>query len=204
MTSRTIGFDLDQTLVDTQERIVGSFRSALRAMQRPDVDAEAFRPWFGYPLGQILAQVSPGADEAVFTPLYRQAYDVDRPGAIAPMPGAVEALEWLHANGFRSFVVSAKNTPAVEASLADAGLAHLLDGFRGDLFGEQKAIPIQEEKAAFYVGDHIADMHAASLAGAVGIAVVSGGHDEHALRDAGAAAVIRTLAELPEVVTRLS
>ncbi|WP_029210059.1 HAD family hydrolase [Arsenicicoccus bolidensis] len=203
MTTRTVGFDLDQTLVDSTERIVESFRSAFRTMRIADVQPTAFTPWFGYPLEEILQRVAPGTDPAEFVPLYRRAYDEERPGEAGPMPGARDALEWLRDNGFRTVVVSAKHHPVVDVALVDAGLRELVDAYYGDHFGEQKAIPLREEDAAFYVGDHVADMHAASLAGVLGIAVVSGAHDTRALREAGAASVIPSLAALPATIERL-
>ncbi len=203
MTTRTVGFDLDQTLVDSTERIVESFRSAFRTMRIADVQPTAFTPWFGYPLEEILQRVAPGTDPAEFVPLYRRAYDEERPGEAGPMPGARDALEWLRDNGFRTVVVSAKHHPVVDVALVDAGLRDLVDAYYGDHFGEQKAIPLREEDAAFYVGDHVADMHAASLAGVQGIAVVSGAHDTRALREAGAASVIPSLAALPATIDRL-
>ena len=203
MTTRTVGFDLDQTLVDSTERIVESFRSAFRTMRIADVQPTAFTPWFGYPLEEILQRVAPGTDPAEFVPLYRRAYDEERPGEAGPMPGARDALEWLRDNGFRTVVVSAKHHPVVDVALVDAGLRDLVDAYYGDHFGEQKAIPLREEDAAFYVGDHVADMHAASLAGVLGIAVVSGAHDTRALREAGAASVIPSLAALPATIDRL-
>ena len=203
MTTRTVGFDLDQTLVDSTERIVESFRSAFRTMRIADVQPTAFTPWFGYPLEEILQRVAPGTDPAEFVPLYRRAYDEERPGEAGPMPGARDALEWLRDNGFRTVVVSAKHHPVVDVALVDAGLRDLVDAYYGDHFGEQKAIPLREEDAAFYVGDHVADMHAASLAGVQGIAVVSGAHDTRALREAGAASVIPSLAALPATIERL-
>ena len=203
MTTRTVGFDLDQTLVDSTERIVESFRSAFRTMRIADVQPTAFTPWFGYPLEEILQRVAPGTDPAEFVPLYRRAYDEERPGEAGPMLGARDALEWLRDNGFRTVVVSAKHHPVVDVALVDAGLRDLVDAYYGDHFGEQKAIPLREEDAAFYVGDHVADMHAASLAGVLGIAVVSGAHDTRALREAGAASVIPSLAALPATIDRL-
>ena len=215
MTTRTVGFDLDQTLVDSTERIVESFRSAFRTMRIADVQPTAFTPWFGYPLEEILQRVAPGTDPAELVPLYRRAYDEEparfvlavgdeeRPGEAGPMPGARDALEWLRDNGFRTVVVSAKHHPVVDVALVDAGLRDLVDAYYGDHFGEQKAIPLREEDAAFYVGDHVADMHAASLAGVLGIAVVSGAHDTRALREAGAASVIPSLAALPATIERL-
>lgn len=203
MTTRTVGFDLDQTLVDSTERIVESFRSAFRTMRIADVQPTAFTPWFGYPLEEILQRVAPGTDPAEFVPLYRRAYDEERPGEAGPMLGARDALEWLRDNGFRTVVVSAKHHPVVDVALVDASLRDLVDAYYGDHFGEQKAIPLREEDAAFYVGDHVADMHAASLAGVLGIAVVSGAHDTRALREAGAASVIPSLAALPATIERL-
>lgn len=203
MTCLTIGFDLDQTLIDSRARIVGSFRSAFRSMGLDDVAPSAFDPWFGHPLDVILEAVSPGADMTTFEPAYRHAYDVERPAAAEAMPGARAALEWLQDKGFRVMVVSAKNQRAVEVGLEEAGIAALVDVAHGDLFGENKAVPLREAGADLYVGDHVADMHAARLSGARGIGVTTGAHDEAALREAGAATVVPDLTALPGVVESL-
>lgn len=195
-----VGFDLDQTLVDSADRIVASFRWALTHLGRPDVDPAAFAPVFGYPLATILERVSPGTDLDAFVPAYRRAYDVDHEAVTHPMPHARAALEAVHALGGRSVVVSAKHEPIVGIALAEASLADLVDGYRGDLFGHDKAPALRDFGTGVYVGDHPGDVDAGHGAGAYVIAVATGSHTAEQLRAAGADTVIASLAELPDAL----
>ena len=198
-----VGFDLDQTLVDSSDRIVASFRVALAALGRPDVDASAFAPVFGYPLATILEHVSPGTDLDSFVPAYRRAYDIDHEAVTHPMPHAHEALSAVHRLGGRSVVVSAKHEPVVGVALAEAGLGDLVDDYRGDLFGHDKAPALRSFGADVYVGDHVADIDAGHGAGALVVAVSTGSHPPGALTAAGADAVIADLSALPSALALL-
>lgn len=195
-TPLVVGFDLDQTLVDSADRIVASFRWALRAMGRPDVDVAAFSPVFGLPLRAILEQVSPGTDADAFVPLYRQAYDVEHEAVTHPMPHAREALEAVHALGGRAVVVSAKHEPIVGVALREAGLADLVDAYRGDVFGPEKSPALRALGATVYVGDHLGDVEAGHGAGAYVIGVATGAHDREALVAAGAEVAVDDLSGL--------
>lgn len=198
-----VGFDLDQTLVDSSARIVASFRAALRALGHADVDPAAFEPVFGLPLDTILEHVSPGADPAAFVPAYRHAYDVEHEARTDPMPHARDALAAVQALGGRSVVVSAKHEPIVGVALAEAGLADLVDAYRGDLFGAAKAPALTDLGATHYVGDHPGDVEAGRGAGAYVIGVATGSHTRDDLLAAGADATVADLAGLPAVLRRV-
>lgn len=192
-----VGFDLDQTLVDSSARIVASFRAALRALGRPDVAPEGFAPVFGLPLDVIVERLSPGTPYDEFVAAYRHAYDVEHEARTDPMPHAREALAAVHALGGRSVVVSAKHEPIVGVALAEAGLADLVDAYRGDLFGAAKAPALTELGATHYVGDHPGDVEAGHGAGAYVIGVATGSHTRDDLLAAGADDAVDDLAGLP-------
>jgi phosphoglycolate phosphatase len=68
----------------------------------------------------------------------------------------------------------------------------------GDAWAEAKGHRLREHGAGIYIGDHVADMTAARVAGAVGVGVLTGPCDETALTAAGAAAVLPDLRTFPD------
>jgi phosphoglycolate phosphatase len=181
----TVGFDLDLTLVDSQERILSAYIRALRDLGA-QVSTEDLVPHLGKPLTHTAAAVAPGVDADALVLRYRHYYDeVDAPRTL-PMPGAAESLRSVTAAGGRTVVVSAKLTHAVHSALREAGLAELVDVVYGDLFAEDKAIPLIAEGASIYVGDHPGDMAAAHAANAYAVGITTGANDEHDLEVAGA------------------
>ena len=78
------------------------------------------------------------------------------------------------------------------ARLAVMHLEHLgleVDEVHGDVFAAQKAAVLRAVGAAGYVGDHVADMHAAVLAGIPGMGLTSGPCSRDELFAAGASRV---------------
>jgi len=181
----TVGFDLDLTLVDSQDRIISAFIRALRDLG-VDVSTEDLVPHLGTPLRHTAAKVAPGVDANALVLRYRHYYDeVDAPRTL-PMPGAAESLRCVRASGGRTVVVSAKFTPAVHRALDEACLTTLVDVVYGELFAEDKATALIAEGASIYVGDHPGDMAAARAANAYAVGVTTGANDELDLRAAGA------------------
>jgi uncharacterized protein len=64
----------------------------------------------------------------------------------------------------------------------------------GDLWGPDKGAALLQHGAEIYVGDHTGDMVAARTAGAIAVAVTTGGDTEEQLRTAGADVVLHDLA----------
>jgi phosphoglycolate phosphatase len=181
----TVGFDLDLTLVDSQERILSAYVRAFRDLGA-HVSTEDLVPHLGKPLTHTAAAVAPGIDADALVLRYRQYYDeVDAPRT-RPMPGAASSLRSVRAAGGRTVVVSAKLTPAVHSALGEAGLTELVDVVYGDLFAEDKATALIAEGASIYVGDHPGDMAAARAANAYAVGVTTGSNDKHDLEAAGA------------------
>jgi phosphoglycolate phosphatase len=181
----TVGFDLDLTLVDSQERIISA---SIRAFRDLDIEVrtEDLVPHLGDLFIHTAALVAPGVDAEALVLRYRHYYDeVDAPRTL-PMPGAAESLRCVRAAGGRTVVVSAKFTPAVHRALDEAGLSALVDVVYGELFAEDKATALIAESASIYVGDHPGDMAAARAANAYAVGVTTGANDELDLRAAGA------------------
>ncbi|MEJ5946235.1 HAD hydrolase-like protein [Pseudokineococcus basanitobsidens] len=204
-TGPVVGFDLDQTLVDSGPRISSCLRAALAEVDvvLDDAVAEASR---GLPLEGTLAALLPAgratpevlADVAARYRAQDRLPDGEGGHPLVPaLPHARAALEAVVAAGGRAVVVSAKRTEAVGRVLAWAGLDDLVVAVAGDRFGAQKADALLAEGAVVYVGDHPADLEAARAAGAAGVLVATGAHAVAELEVLGADAVLADLSGFP-------
>lgn len=194
LVSLTIGFDLDLTLVDSRERVLGSYLAAFADLGA-SVRRQDLVPHLGLPLVHTGELVAPQVPSDALVEAYRRHYAREDQAPHAAMPGARSALESVREAGGRSVVISAKFGPAVVLALAEAGLADLVDGVHAERFGEGKSQAVVEESAQVYVGDHAEDMRSARGAGAVGVGVATGTFDEQALSEAGADVVLADLRE---------
>lgn len=190
----TVGFDLDLTLVDSAQGIVVSMTEAFRRVG-VEVDPQRLLPMIGLPLDTTLRAFVPAerVDEARDT--YRALYPVMGIPGTKALPGAVEAVDAIHAHHGVVLVVSAKIESAVRAVLAHVGLP--VDDVVGERYAESKGAALRERGADVYVGDHPGDMIGARTAGAYAVGVTTGGHDAVALREAGADVVFADLLDFP-------
>lgn len=196
-----VGFDFDMTLVDSRPGIAACFRALTERTGVP-VDAELAVSRLGPPLRTEIAYWFPPeqVDEAVT--LYRELYPAYAITPAVPMPGAADALAAVHARGGRVMVVTAKLGRLAKLHLDHLGLA--VDELAGDLFAEQKATALREHGATLYVGDHVADMTAASAAGIPGVAVATGPCSAADLAAAGAELVLDDLTGFPGALDRIT
>ena len=196
-----VGFDLDLTLVDSAPGIGRTLRAALAAEGVPDRPSdELLRPLIGMPLEATIATVAPGTDARGIAERYRRLYPALGVPGTRLLPGVQEAFGAVRARQGRVLVVSAKVEAAVLAVLGYVGLGNAPlapDLVVGGLFGRAKGLRLRAAGAHVYVGDHPGDMEAARVAGAVGVAVTTGGAGEAALRAAGADAVLPGLSAFP-------
>jgi phosphoglycolate phosphatase len=194
MRAPTVGFDLDMTLLDSRPGIAAAYE-AISAEYGVEIDAALVVSRLGPPLTHELANWFEAGEVESVAARYRELY----PGiaiASAPLlPGARESVEAVRAHGGKALVVTGKF--AANAQLHLDHLRLTVDALYGDVWGAQKAEALAEHRAEVYVGDHIADMVAAHEAGAVAVAVQTGGCTAGELREAGAAVVLTDLTEFP-------
>ncbi|WP_344614094.1 HAD family hydrolase [Dactylosporangium salmoneum] len=189
-----IGFDLDMTLLDTRPGIAATWR-ALAARTGVPIDADLAVTRLGPPLRQEMAEWFPPERVEEAVGIFRALY-VDH--AITPavaLPGALEALASVRRVPARIVVITSKLGRLAEAHLAHLGIA--VDRVYGDVFHAGKAQVLREIGATAYVGDHVADMQAAALAGIPGVGVTTGPCSAEELRAAGAAVVYPDLHPFP-------
>ncbi|MFF0234668.1 HAD family hydrolase [Micromonospora sp. NPDC005254] len=194
MPTLTVGFDLDMTLVDSRPGIAAAYR-ALTARTGVPVDADLAVSRLGPPLRTEIAHWFPPEQVESAVQAYRELYPAYAITPTVPLPGAREAIDAIRARGGRVLVVTSKIGRLARLHLDHLGL--VVDELAGDLFAEQKATALREHGATHYVGDHVADMVAAGVAGVPGIAVATGPCSPDELRAAGASVVLDDLTGFP-------
>jgi uncharacterized protein len=187
-----VGFDLDMTLIDPRPGVVASFL-AVTAETGVAIDGDLVASRLGPPLEVELANwvAADRVDELADS--YRMHYATVGVDGTSLLPGAVEAFAAVHREGGRVLVVTAKNEVNARATLDRLGLA--ADEVIGNRWGARKGEALLERGASVYVGDHTADMLAATTADAIAVAVTTGADSEAALREAGADVVLGDLTE---------
>lgn len=202
--------DLDGTLSEAGPAITAAVALALEQVGAEPLDETALRAFVGPPLEDSFAAL-PGMDEELVAravAAYRAGYDLLGSPLYAGVP---EALAALRAAGLRLALATSKPQPFAEQIVAAHALAPLLEVVvgsdrpagrrtKGDVVGEalRQAPPA---RAAVMVGDREHDVHGAAEHGLETVGVLWGYGDEAELTAAGAAALVRTPAELVELLT---
>jgi uncharacterized protein len=193
--SWVVGFDLDMTLIDPRPGVLATF-AALSAELGVPIDGELAASRLGPPLEVELAHWLPADRVGGAADRYRALYaEIGASGCVA-MPGAVRAVRAVQSAGGRAVVVSAKYGPNAVRCLTHAGIE--VDEVVGSRWGPGKGDALLAAGARVYVGDHVADVAGARVAGAHAVAVTSGPCSADELRAAGADTIVASLAELPE------
>jgi phosphoglycolate phosphatase len=190
-----VGFDLDLTLIDSRAGIAATYREVAARTGVP-IDADLVVTRLGPPLEHEMANWFPPERVAAAADLYRALYPSVAVPPTTPMPGALAAVAAVHAAGGRVVVVTAKNAPHAQLHLDHLGLR--VDDLAGGLWAADKGVRLRELGASVYVGDHVADMTAARVAGATGVGVASGPCNADELAVAGADVVLSDLHAFPD------
>ena len=193
--ARTVGFDLDMTLIDSRPGIRACYL-ALSERTGTYIDADLVVTRLGPPLAQELVNWFPADQVEVMGDLYRSMYPTIAIDPTSEMPGAREAIAAVRAAGGRASEGTATHEPNARLHLEHLGIE--ADAVIGDLWAEQKARALREHGAGVYVGDHVGDVRGARTAGAVAVTVATGPCDAQELRTAGADVVLGDLTEFPD------
>lgn len=211
----TLLVDLDGTLTDPAEGIVGSFRHALATMGRPAAADEDLTWIIGPPLRASFAERLGGADAAkAGLAIYRERYSVTGLFEASVHDGAAQTLERLRTAGVRLVLCTSK--PIVYATrilenfdLArhfDAAYGAELDG-RFDDKGDLVARILEERDlapdACAMLGDRKHDVLGAARSGVPTIGALWGFGGEAELTAAGAAALCAGWPDVPAALARL-
>jgi phosphoglycolate phosphatase len=196
---RSIGFDLDMTLVDSADGIVASVQHVV-AQYGVQADGSEIRSTIGLPLDHVFPRWLPDEPYDVLLAAYRAHYREHGIPLTRPMPGAAEAIAMVRSRGEQVLVVTAKYGAVAGLALEAAGLD--ADVIVGDLFAEGKATALREHAAWAYVGDHPGDIRAARSAGVHSIAVATGPSSVEELHAVEPDVVLPDLTHLPDWLAR--
>ena len=196
---RSVGFDLDMTLVDSADGIVASVQYVV-AQYGAQADGDEIRSTIGLPLDHVFPRWLPDEPYDVLLTAYRAHYREHGIPLTRPMPGAADAIAAVRQRGDRVLVVTAKYGAVAGLALEAAGLD--ADLIVGDLFAEGKASALREHDAWAYVGDHPGDVRAARSAGVHSVVVATGPTQLDELHAARPDALLPDLTHLPDWLSR--
>ncbi|SHK52073.1 pyrophosphatase PpaX [Clostridium cavendishii DSM 21758] len=125
---KAVLFDLDGTLIDTNELIFNSFDYALRTVLNLNPSKDEITQLFGKPLRGSLAQFNEEkADELVTT--YRRYNEERHDTMCKPFEGVKELLDGLKDRGIKLGIVTSKRKVLAERGLVLGGLLEYFDVF---------------------------------------------------------------------------
>ena len=215
---RLVIFDVDGTLIDSQDFILTAMRRAFAHAERPAPSDDATLGIVGLSLPEAMEALVPGvtgADRDRLVQLYKDSFLALRQAgggeASTPFyPGARDALDRLNSAGYLLSIATGK---------ARCGLDHMLDshGMRQLFVGTQTAddAPSKphpgmvlnclsatgvERQHAVVVGDTEYDMAMARAAGARAVGVGWGYHSTERLLRGGAQHIVSDFAQLDAVL----
>lgn len=194
----TVLFDLDGTLINTNQLIVTSFQHVFRTELGLEVPAAEIYRYFGEPLTRTMARYDAARAEEL-TAAYRAFNITKHDELVTPFPGIGESLHQLHAAGIGLGVVTSKFTELARRGLRVCGLEGYfpvvvgVDQTEGHKPGPEPALracellAVRPDHRVLMVGDSVYDMACGHNAGlrtaAVGWTVdrsaLSEGHPDH-------------------------
>lgn len=208
---KKILFDLDGTLVNSQEGITKGVQYALReylGIDEPDL--ESLRCFIGPPLALMFDQKYHVPVEKIEPAVvkYREYYDATGVHECELYPGVKEVLQSLRKKGYTLGVASSKPESSCVQILSDLGVADCFDEIVGASLGPERREKVLVLEEAFrrmgvtdrtqtvLVGDTKYDALGAAKAGIGCIGVTYGFGTREELFAAGAVAVFDTLEEV--------
>lgn len=203
----TILFDLDGTLVNSEEGITEGVKFALERMGFPPLPYETREKFIGPPIRDSFQKYC-GVDEETATALlaeYRVYYADKGVHQTTPYPGIPELLYKLKAMGKELLVATAKPTVYSRMILEEWNLAQYFKeivgaGFDKNFETKDKIVKLAASMATgknvLMVGDTIFDVEGARASGLPTLGVLYGFGDHDALRAAKPEYLVNTVEEM--------
>jgi pyrophosphatase PpaX len=207
-------FDLDGTLIDSIELILGAARHAFVGFEGRAPTEEEWRAGIGRPLQTVLREFAPDdAEVARLIGRYR-AYQLEHHDRLVrPYDGIVETVRWLAEGGHPMALVTSKADWMAQKAMVLVGLDRLIPTIVGcDSCVNHKPHPEPVERAlallgaaprdAIFVGDSPHDVESGRAAGVATVGVAWGAFTRDELERSGADVVIDRVEDLRGVVAR--
>jgi len=178
----TILFDLDGTLIDSNQLIIDSFKAVFdKQYPNLEVSEAEYVSFIGPTLWESFGKYEkdPVKIDALVA-LYKRYNKNKHDGAIKPFPHAVDLLRTLKQRGYKVGVASSKMHEVVNQGLSISGLIDFVDVVVGmdDVTAHKpnpeallKALELLDGNKAIYIGDHPNDIIAGKNANMTTIGV---------------------------------
>lgn len=212
--SPAVLFDLDGTLIDSIELILGAARHAFIDFAGRAPTDEEWRAGIGRPLQTVLREYAPDDAEAARLFGRYRAYQLEHHDRLVrPYGGIVETVQKLAAEGHPMALVTSKSDWMAEKAMVLVGLDGLIPVIVGcDSCVNHKPHPEPVERAlallgrtaddALFVGDSPHDVESGRAAGVYTVGVSWGAFTREEMERAGADVVIDRVEELSGLVAR--
>ena len=211
--NKTILFDLDGTLTDSGEGILNCVELALRHFNLPVPDREALRVFVGPPLHDTFVKFGvpeENVEEAVA--VFRSRYTTTGKFENTPYPGIHDLLQTLKGQGYILLVATSKPETLANEILDKFELSQHFDQICGATLDRSR---ITKEDVIAYllaqtngddnmlmVGDTAFDVIGAAAHGIPTVGVSWGYGEVADMENAGAVAIVNTMDELYEYLTK--
>ena len=206
-------FDLDGTLVDSIELILGSARHAFIGFAGHIPTDDEWRAGIGRPLQAVLREYA-GGDEAEAERLlgrYREYQLEHHDRLLTAYPRVVDTLRALRAAGHPLAIVTSKSDWLAQRALDFVGIGELFGALVGcDTCVNHKPHPEPVERAlallgeeptnALFVGDSPHDIHSGLAAGVYTVGATWGAFSREEMLNSGADVVIDDITDLPAAI----
>jgi HAD superfamily hydrolase (TIGR01509 family) len=207
---RAVFFDLDGTLVDSNDMHVLAWQEAFASVG-VDFDLQVIHDQIGKGADMLVPTLLPGADDVLQEKLasaHDAVFKAKFLKRVKPIPGAHELLARVHAAGQAVVFASSASTQDLEHYTDLLGARDVVGASTSadeventkpapDIFAAalQKVAPLSASEV-IVVGDTPYDIEAAARCGIATVAVRSGRFADAVLRDAGAVAIYNDAAAL--------
>ncbi|MCG7348505.1 HAD family hydrolase [Sphingomonas sp. ACRSK] len=210
MKYRAVFFDVDGTLVDSNDMHVLAWEEAFRSIEA-DFDRATIHGQIGKGKDMLVPTLIPDADADLIEKLGEAHGAVFKPDLleqVRPFPGAHDLLARVHAAGQTVVLASSASAEEVDhyldlldardlvqATTSSGDVEHTKPAPDIFMAALKKVAPLSAEEV-LVVGDSPYDVEAASKCGIATIALLSGKFPEETLREAGAIAIYDDVAAL--------
>ncbi len=208
---KTVLFDLDGTLLDTETSIFKAFEHAFAVHGVIAPNLMEIRARMGRPLREMYGEFAPHVETESLVDAHRD-HQVRNVDLVTTYPNARDVLKQLRDHSFQLGIVTSRLRPSTEKYLTHTDLESFFDVVvTGDDVTQHKPHAEPVEKAlhalrasphdTFFIGDTVADIGAGKNAGVTTVAALYG-HGSENLRDLEPDHVIESLPEILPIVLR--
>ncbi|MEV5028942.1 pyrophosphatase PpaX [Paenibacillus sp. LPE1-1-1.1] len=206
-TIKTMLFDLDGTILDTNELIIRSFIESLQGVAPEGFGREHIIPSMGEPLTDQMKRFSGLEDVTDLVAAYREVNLRLHDNYVKSFDYVNEVIARLHEQGIQIGIVTTKMRLTTERGLKYVGLFDYVDAIVtiDDVVNPKphaepvsKAIGLlgADPATTMMVGDSVVDIESAIAAGAIAVGVAWSLKGEQRLMEAGAHHVIHDMRDL--------